>query len=366
MASSQDSEMIQLDISLQKANEQRNGFKLRLETQLPGSGFSGIFGASGSGKTTLLRCIAGLEPDSQGSVVVNQHTFQNDNVFLSPQQRNVGFVFQQPVLFPHLTAKQNIEFGAKRAFEPLSETHVNELIMVSGVEHLLTRYPASLSGGEQQRIAIVRAVASNPSILLMDEPLAALDDARKTELMSYLEALQSILAIPVLYVSHSQTEVARLAQQVLVLESGELLQQGEVTDVFNRLNRVDEQTAMTFLEGRVANYDEQYHLTQITLAQHSLWLPQSNLSSGSKVRLCIAANDISISLDEHSQTSILNRLLVKIQTIKPSSAPGISLIELNADGQSLLAQVTNKSVNNLQLKADMSVWAQIKSAAILR
>ena len=366
MVGSQDNKMIRLDVALDRDRRPQNDFTLRICAQLPGSGVTAIFGASGSGKTTLLRCIAGLEPGSSGSIVVNQSTYQDHKTFLSPQQRNVGFVFQQPTLFPHLNAIENIEFAAKRAKSPISSSQFSALIDVLGIETLLSAYPAGLSGGEKQRVAIARAVASNPSVLLMDEPLAALDAPRKKELLDYLEELQSVLSIPVLYVSHSQSEVARLAEHVVVLEAGQLQLQGAVTEVFNRINMAGGQSATTIVEGCVAHYDEQYHLTQITLEQHSLWLAQGNLVQGSKVRLCIAANDISISLNDNNQSSILNRLPANIQKILPDSEAGLSLIQLNVDGQKLVAKVTDKSIHNLQLQPGMWVWAQIKSAAILR
>lgn len=358
--------VISLDVSLRRANQKQFGFNLHIKTQLPATGFCAVYGASGSGKTTLLRCIAGLEPNSQGSIIVNQRTYQDKNTFLSPQQRDVGFVFQHPTLFPHMSAKQNIEFAAKRAREPFSKEQHSALIEVLGITQILHQHPRQLSGGEMQRIAIARAVASNPSILLMDEPLAALDEPRKQELLSYLEKLQSFLAIPVLYVSHSTTEVARLAQHVVVLQSGQLLHQGAVTEVFNRQDFFGGKPPTTIVEGKVAGLDKQYHLTEVALGQQILWLPQCDLPRGTPVRLCIAAKDVSISLSEDTQSSILNKLPMTITRITPSPQEGFSLIELNMEKHQLMARITNKSVAGLQLKTGLSVWAQIKSAAILR
>ena len=206
---------------------QRGGFRLEVDLRLPMRGVTALFGASGSGKTTLLRLVAGLER-APTRVVVDGDIWQDTHTRRAPHQRPVGVVFQEANLFPHLTAQANIDFGRRRCNTAMNDAELAPLVALLGLENRLTHKPAQLSGGERQRVAIARALALKPKVLLLDEPLAALDDARRTEVLPYLDALHTRLAIPLIYVTHSVDEVARLADHLVVLEAGRVAWQGDV------------------------------------------------------------------------------------------------------------------------------------------
>jgi molybdate transport system ATP-binding protein len=195
-------------------------FTLDVDVDLPGGGITAVFGRSGSGKTTLLRCIAGLEPTADGLLTVNGETWQDGARRLPVHRRSLGYVFQEARLFPHLSVAANLDFGRRRIAERERRVSLTQAVELLGIAHLLERRPERLSGGERQRVAIARALATSPRLLLMDEPLAALDHARKQEILPYLERLHDELEIPVLYVSHSPDEVARLADQIVVMDDG--------------------------------------------------------------------------------------------------------------------------------------------------
>ncbi len=208
---------------------QRPGFALEVALELPGQGVTALFGPSGCGKTTCLRAIAGLER-AQGRVVVNGQVWQDDarRQWLPTHRRGLGYVFQEASLFAHLSVLQNLHYGLKRTPVQRRRVGLEQAIELLGIGHLLQRQPQSLSGGERQRVAIARSLATSPQLLLMDEPLSALDAARKAEVLPYLQSLQQHLQIPMLYVSHAADEVAQLAQHVVLLEGGRVRQQGGV------------------------------------------------------------------------------------------------------------------------------------------
>ena len=206
---------VRLDLELA-----RDGFRLAVALDLPSRGIIALFGPSGCGKTTLLRAIAGLEPDVRGYLEVAGQCWQGKGVSLPPHRRPRGYVFQEPSLFPHLSVRRNIEYGLRRLGGFRNRGIPDPVIELLGIGHLLGRQPAQLSGGEQQRVAIARAIALRPALLLLDEPLAALDEERKREVLPYLAGLQQELAIPMLYVTHSRDEVARLADRLVLMRSG--------------------------------------------------------------------------------------------------------------------------------------------------
>lgn len=206
----------------------RSGFRLALDLVLPGRGITALFGHSGSGKTTLLRLIAGLDR-APARIALGDACWQDDRRFVPPHRRPIGYVFQDAALFPHLTARANIDFGRRRASGAMNASELAHLVELLGIGPLLDRKPARLSGGEAQRVAIARALAVKPRVLLMDEPLAALDDARRAEILPYLDALHGELAIPLVYVTHATDEVARLADHLVILEAGRVVWQGDVT-----------------------------------------------------------------------------------------------------------------------------------------
>ena len=215
-----------------------SGFTLDVDLDLPGRGVTALFGHSGSGKTALLRCIAGLERANSGFLAVNGRVWQDDSqrVYLPTYQRPLGYVFQEASLFPHLNVRRNLEYGMKRVPASERRASLEQAISLLGIGNLLTQLPDTLSGGERQRVAIARALAVSPQLLLMDEPLAALDQARKQEILPYLEQLHGELNIPILYVSHAADEVARLADHIVVMEAGKVLANGPLSDTLSRLD----------------------------------------------------------------------------------------------------------------------------------
>ena len=346
---------------------------LDIDTVIPSSGVTAIFGHSGSGKTSLLRCIAGLEKAEQGQLIVNETCWQDSQTFLPTHKRPIGYVFQEASLFPHLNAQKNLNYAIKRADQPVSPELYQRIIDVMGIESILKRYPSQLSGGERQRIAIARALLIQPRLLLMDEPLAALDHQRKQEILPYLERLHKSFNIPILYVSHSMDEVARLADHILVLDKGKIIAEGELTEVFSRIDlpqRLAEESGV-ILNGKVVEKDKQWQLMRVAFAEGHIWLPDSGESLQQNVRIRILAKDVSLALQNHDDISIVNRLLVTVEDIKSDQDKAMSLVRLSIGNKSLVSEylvskLTQKSVHHLQLKAGLSIWAQIKSVALVR
>lgn len=346
-------------------------FAVNVDLSLPGRGVTALYGHSGSGKTTCLRCIAGLEAASNGFIAINGEVWQDsDNgVFVSPHKRSLGYVFQEASLFPHLTVKGNLEFGFKRI--PVRERRVSleQATTLLGIDHLLARQPDKLSGGERQRVGIARALLTSPRLLLLDEPLAALDAHRKGEILPYLERLHDELDIPMLYVSHSQDEVARLADHLVLLSGGKALASGPIAET---LARLDLPLAMgddagVVIEGEVIGYDTAYHLVTVRLPQSPLTIrvAHSALETGTSMRFKVPARDVSLSLQPNDQSSILNRLPVTVVSEVPADNAAHVLVRLDAAGTPLLARITRYSRDQLHLHPGQTLWAQIKSVALL-
>ena len=341
---------------------------LDIDTVIPAHGVTAIFGHSGSGKTSLLRCIAGLEKAHNGRLMVNQDCWQDDNYFLPTHKRSIGYVFQEASLFPHLNAQKNLDYAIKRSDKKVSPDFYQRVIEVMAIEDILTRYPSQLSGGERQRIAIARALLIQPSLLLMDEPLAALDHQRKQEILPYLERLQQSFDIPILYVSHSMDEVARLADHIVVLDQGQVIAEGALTEVFSRIDlpqRLEDESGV-ILHGKVVEHDEQWQLMRVAFAESHIWIPNSSENIDQDVRIRILAKDVSLSLSNHHDTSIVNRIPATVVDIKSDQDNAMSLVRLAMGTEFLVAKMTQKSVHHLGLKNGMEVWAQIKSVAIVR
>lgn len=353
-------------VSLSLGERTDSAFRLEVDLRLPGNGITGILGHSGSGKTTLLRCIAGLEHRQTGSVIVNGETWQDDSTFLPVHKRPLGYVFQEPSLFPHLNAQQNIAFGAKRAAQKPNEAQYQQILDMLGIAPILLKYPDQLSGGEQQRVAIARALMVDPQILLMDEPLSSLDDARKQEVLPYLEQLRDQLKIPMIYVTHSVNEVTRLAQQAVLLQYGKVVSSGSLNTVFGHQGNGTMNNLAAVIDAQVIGKDEHWQLTHCRFAGGELWLCDTSTSLTQQVRIRISASDVSISLDEWPNSSILNRFACRIEAMKSEPSSPMTLIKLQVGQQQILAQLTRKSVHDLGLENGMQVWAQIKSAAIVR
>ncbi len=341
------------------------GFSLDVDLTLPGHGVTALFGHSGSGKTTLLRCIAGLERAPHGRLRVGDEVWQDAGRWLPVHRRPIGYVFQEASLFAHLSVLDNLNYGVKRSARSQA-SQLAQAIELLGIGHLLTRKPERLSGGERQRVSIARALAVCPRLLLMDEPLAALDLKRKQEILPYLERLHDELDIPVLYVSHAPDEVARLADHMVVLDQGRALASGALNDVLGRVDvpAVFADDAGTVLSVTLAAHEDDA-LSRLSFAGGDIYVAQQPQPVGAQLRCRVHARDISLSLSAATDDSILNRVAAQIEALAPAPTPGHVLVRLNAGGAPLLARVTQRSARALNLAPGMMVFAQIKAVALL-
>lgn len=353
-------------------------FELNIDLDLPGNQVTALFGPSGSGKTTCLRAVAGLERmrsqrDDQGGrgntlIKVNGDVWQDDanGVFVPPHLRALGYVFQEASLFAHLSVAQNLKFGQSRVPQDQRRVSLDQAVELLGIGHLLTRKPQTLSGGERQRVAIARALATSPRLLLMDEPLAALDAKRKAEVLPYLETLHRELAIPILYVSHAVDEVARLADHLVLLEAGRAVASGPTATLMTRLDLSMAQgdAAGAVIHATVVGHDPDYHLTQARFAGGEFSIPQQALEIGHALRIRVQARDVSLTLEKQAGTSIQNIMPVTITALALEGS-GQVMVRLDAAGTPLLARLTARSVDMLKLEAGKRVFAQIKGVAIL-
>ena len=342
------------------------GFTLDVDLDLPARGITALFGHSGSGKTTLLRCIAGLERAPQGQLEVLGETWQDSRQWLPTHQRSLGYVFQEASLFPHLTVLGNLRYGLKRSSDA-QRVSLDQAIELLGINHLLERKPDRLSGGERQRVGMARALALSPRLLLMDEPLAALDLKRKQEILPYLERLHAELEIPVLYVSHSPDEVARLADHIVVMEAGRVMASGPLTDPLARLDLPIQlgEDAGVVLDAVVAERDAAWHLARVAFPGGSLWVRDGGHAPGQAVRVRILARDVSIALQRTTHTSIQNCLSAVVDDIADDHHPALSLIRLKVGGSPVLARLTRRAAVGLGLLPGLPVWVQIKAVALV-
>ncbi len=356
-----------LGLALQVALH-RPAFDLQVDLQLPGQGITALFGPSGSGKTTLLRVLAGLEPQARGRVSVLGEVWQDSSarIFRPVHQRAVGYVFQEASLFDHLNVQDNLTFGFKRIPARERQRPWDHTLDLLGIGHLLKRWPHELSGGERQRVAIARALAASPRVLLMDEPLASLDAARKADILPYLERLQRELTLPIVYVSHAIDEVARLADHLVLMENGRALAQGPTADLLTRLDLplAHSDTAGAVLTTTVAEHDEQDHLSTLHFNGGQLVVPLQTAPLGQTLRVRVQARDVSLTLTPQSGTSIQNTIACTVSTLSAQS-PGQTMVALQAGDSTLLARITQRSARVLGLTPGMPVVAQVKGVAIL-
>ena len=333
--------------------------------RLPGRGVTALFGHSGSGKTTLLRCIAGLERAPQGVLSVNGETWQNDRQWVPTHQRPIGYVFQEASLFPHLSVLGNLRYGIKRtaAAQRLSLDLAIELL---GIGSLLDRKPDRLSGGERSRVGIARALAVSPRLLLLDEPLAALDLKRKQEILPYLERLHDELEIPVLYVSHAPDEVARLADHLVLLDDGRIVASGPLSETLARadLPPIFADDAGVVLATTVSGHEAD-NLTQLDFADGRLHVGRRKETPGSPLRCRIHARDVSIALEKPRASSIVNILPAVVSAVAATDTPGHVLVQMKIGSTTLLARISERSRRELDIAPGLPVWAQIKAVALL-
>jgi len=344
----------------------KGDFSLEVNFTIPEQGITAIMGSSGCGKTTLLRTIAGLERCESGFLKVGAETWQDEKVFVPTHKRSLGYVFQEPSLFDHLNVTGNLKYGLKRLKGVKQNVSLKHAVHLLGIEHLLSRHVDQLSGGERQRVAIARALALSPELLLMDEPLAALDSARKKEILPYLESINTRLKTPVLYVSHSVDEVARLADHIILIENGRIKARGETDEILTRLDLsfAKESDAAVYINTRVVSCDKQFGLSELEFSGGHLTLAADQLSVGQEVRVRVAARDVSLTLARQHDTSILNIFPVLVEEIGGQDGAQLT-VRLLANGTSILSRITRKSATLLDLKEGAQVFAQVKSVAVV-
>ncbi len=343
------------------------GFTLDVDLQLPGKGVTALFGPSGCGKTTLLRCMAGLTRADQGQLTVNGEVWQDDEHWRPTHQRPLGYVFQEASLFAHLNVRRNLQYGQARVQKTERRIELGSVVELLGIAHLLERMPQGLSGGERQRVAIARALLTSPRLLLMDEPLAALDIARKMEFLPYLERLHDELDIPVVYVSHAPDEVARLADHIVLMQEGRTVAAGPLTETLARLDLPIHlgEDAGVVLRAVVVERDTAWHLARVEFPGGSLWVRDGGQPIGHAVRVRILARDVSIALAPVAGTSIQNCLQATVEQMAGDYHPALSLLRLRLGQSPLLARLTRRSAAALELESGKLVWVQIKAVALI-
>ncbi len=347
-----------------------SSFQLKVHTTFPGKGITAVFGPSGCGKTTLLRCLAGLERSPTGSMTLGEEVWQDEarKLFVPLSRRPIGYVFQEPRLFPHLTIRSNLLYGWKRTPKNERKIHLDQVVQTLDLEPLLSRYPGRLSGGEQQRVAIGRALLTSPRLLLMDEPLSSLDIHRKREVFPLIRRLNTEFHIPIIYVTHALQEVMQLAHTLLLLKDGSVVGNGPLEEVFAQLNLrqiIPENQLGSIIDTQVTTHDSQYGLTTLQFSGGTLSVPHQEGEIGTSMRVQILAKDVSIvsSLPDF-QSSVLNILEATVVEIGPIDSLH-PFVDIKLDvGVPLLATITRKSLAILNLHPGQRVHAQIKTVAL--
>jgi len=348
----------------------RSDFLLDVDFELPGRGVSALFGPSGSGKTTCLRAIAGLEHADDAYVAIGDDIWQDRaaGIFVPVHRRALGYVFQEASLFPHLSVRANLDFGRKRVPAGERRFEPDPVARLLGIEGLLERKPDRLSGGERQRVAIARALLASPRLLLMDEPLAALDLRRKQEILPYLERMHDELSIPIIYVSHAPDEVARLADHLVLLDAGKVVASGPLAETLARADLppsfADDAGVVldTVLDGHEADVDA---LSRLRFDGGVLYVGRRKEAIGSHLRCRIHARDVSLALQKPNGTSIVNLLPATVTAVAATDTPGHVLVQLRMGPAPLLARITARSRRELDIAPGRQVWVQIKGVALL-
>lgn len=340
----------------------RGAFSLDVDLDVPGEGITALFGPSGSGKTTLLRCLAGLETVPGGQLSLAGEDWQTPDYCLPVHKRPLGYVFQEASLFPHLKVEENLRYGYQRVKTRERRVEFAETVDWLGLGPLLSRYPEELSGGQRQRVALGRALLTSPRLLLMDEPMASLDAASRAEILPYIERLRDTLSIPVIYVSHSLEEVARLADYLVLMENGRILAQDDLQTLLVRpdlpLARSDQASAV--LDTRIECHDKDYHLTELSCRAGRLWVPRVVREPGENQRIRVVARDVALALSPPEQSSVSNCLSVTVLSIHEDAHPGQVLVRLAAGDQVLLSRITRRSCDRLALSPECRAYALIK------
>ncbi|WP_298257711.1 molybdenum ABC transporter ATP-binding protein [uncultured Litoreibacter sp.] len=347
-----------------RIQQQLGDFSLDVAFESDG-GVTALFGPSGSGKTSVINAIAGLAQPDKGHIRLGEQVLFDSakGTFVQPHKRRVGYVFQEPRLFPHMSVAQNIAYGHPRQQPP---THRDAGVAALGIAHLLDRSPRDLSGGEAQRVAIARALSSEPHVLLMDEPLAALDEARKAEFLPYLHQLVARTSIPVFYVSHAMSEVAQLADNLVVLREGRVARAGPLGDILAdpaAICDIGVREAGAILNVTVTRANDSDGLSELATSRGRLFLPPVHAEDGSAMRVRIRASDVILSKDRPDGLSALNILPCTVTQVHEGQGPGVA-VALTSGGDSLIARITRRSARAMGLRAGLSCYAVIKSVSV--
>ena len=351
--------MLHIDVK-----KQLGTLPLEAHLDIPSQGVTALFGLSGSGKSSLINLVSGLINPDEGVISLNDRELFNsaENVCVPINRRNIGYVFQDARLFPHYTVNGNLRYGMKNT----SKDEFNYIVELLGIGHLLKRYPITLSGGEKQRVAIGRALLTDPEILLMDEPLSALDLPRKRELMNYLERLSKEINIPILYVTHSLDELLRLAERVVLLTNGKVEAYDVLESIWDSLlflpwKQENEQSAVLSLP--IFIHNPSYKMTALSIGDQNIWINQVEAQINEKVRICIHSSDVSISLNKVEQSSIRNTLYGRI--VKVLELENRVDLKLDIGGKHLWASISKWSFHDLALQVGQLVYAQIKAISVM-
>jgi len=346
-------------------------FALDASFNIPATGVTALFGPSGCGKTSVLRCLAGLQYLPDGYCSIDSDVWQDGVRFRRPHERPVGYVFQEASLFPHLSVRRNLLYGAPRggAVERGKEASWDEVIDLLGLSALLDRSPQNLSGGERQRVAIGRALLSQPKLLLMDEPLSALDRMTKDEILPFLERLHERLSLPVIYISHDMAEVERMADHLVLMRAGQVIAVGPLAELQSdpSLPLLKTRDAAVSLDATMKSYDLQYGLASLAVDGATLVIPAARGEAGQRRRIRILAGDVSLALEPVLSSTILNSLPVRIASQTPvGEHEVVAVLALGADGEGarILSRMTRRSWEHLGLHQGQLVYAQVKSVAL--
>ncbi len=364
MTLQQDQDRIRL-----QAKGRLGDFQLDVKLAVPAMGITAIFGPSGAGKSTVLGVLSGLTRFDGGQVFVGETCWQDEDAFVPSHQRALGYVFQEARLFPHLSVMDNLTFGYKRAPEP-RVVSIDRAVALMGLESLTQRRIGALSGGERQRVAIGRALLAQPQVLLMDEPLSALDQNSRREILPRLRVLQAELSAPIIYVTHDMSEVERLADWLVLMDKGCVTASGPLAQLQadTNMSLARRREAVVTLEAELTNRDKDYGLSQLKVSGGAFWLPDPGGALGDRRRVQISASDVSFTLSPHKDTTILNVLPARIADMSHvddfQTVVGLCL-GTDGHGARILGRVTRKSIDMLGLAPGMTVHAQVKGAALV-
>lgn len=356
-------------MTLSVAFQHRAGsFELDVQFEAP-AGVTALFGKSGSGKTTIVNAVAGLLKPDAGRVCVAGRVLvdREAGTWVPPHQRRLGYVFQEGRLFPHLTVRGNLRYGRSRGVRTKGGPSMEAVIDLLGIESLLSRRPLHLSGGEKQRVAIGRALLSDPHLLLMDEPLAALDTSRKAEILPYIQRMCSEVGIPILYVSHSVPEIARIATTVVALDKGRVIRTGRAEEVLadpSMAPALGIRDAGALITGVISEHFED-GVSALQFSGGTLMLPRQRDPVGTTLRVRIEAKDVMLATSEPTGISALNCLAARIELLRRGDGPGV-LVQLRVGADLLLCRITRRSADSLSLKVGQSCFAVLKSVSVAK